>query len=553
MAHKETPGRDSEGRYRRYLGWKRGDGKFIQHLFRLGRDKTHAEAANVRLEQLWQSVEARWRRLRGEGRTDEPCPLWDEVTLAIGNAIAKGQADCVITPPAEAGHATALVTWLAVLQTQFPMIGLRLPEGTMERGIDGLRRQERIADESRKLSQRLQTVLGATCGQTLHEALDAYSAYIAEKYKDKPSERPQKRAINLLRQHTDNPPLDRLDADRIETWLAYWCRRPPSHRSGQPLAFTTVRNLLIVLRQFLRWLNRSPQFEWSLPAAFTFPRCRVARLPAERLRKRVYWKRSELRLIWQYARPWERALILLALNCGFGKKEIATLQPAEVVGRKGRTYVRRFRTKTGAWGEWVLWPETLDALDYLKQFRPADATYAVANRDGRPLTGATKDGNENQVIKNHWDRLMRRVLADHPGFHRLPFKCLRKTGATYLRRLHVANAAELASMYLAHGEASDSCDPLLPAYAARPWTKLHRALLRLRAGLLPVLTSVRKPWEPPATRVSPRTVARVKELRAGGMKLEEIAREVGLHWVTVGKICRRENATGGGKGREERC
>ena len=38
-------GRDTEGRYRRYIGWKQGNGRLVQHLFRLGRDKEQAESA----------------------------------------------------------------------------------------------------------------------------------------------------------------------------------------------------------------------------------------------------------------------------------------------------------------------------------------------------------------------------------------------------------------------------------------------------------------------------------------------------------------------------
>jgi hypothetical protein len=51
--------------------------------------------------------------------------------------------------------------------------------------------------------------------------------------------------------------------------------------------------------------------------------------------------------------------------------------------------------------------------------------------------------------------------------------------------------------------------------------------LKLRKKLLPVFTSVENPWEGRGTRMSPATVAKVKELRAGGMKLTEIAAKGG--------------------------
>ena len=284
MAKKDTLGQDAEGRYRRYIGWKPGNGKLVQHLFRMGRDEQQAKAANLRLEQLWDAVAARWKRLSADGRTDAPCPIWDEVTLAIGQAIAKGQTTCILSPPADAGNIppSALVTWLAVQQTEFPMIGLKLPGEVFDRGREGLREMEEIADDSKKLTQRLRWVLGETCGKTLHQALDAYAAYIEEKYKDKPSNRPQQAAITLLKKHQEDFALGKIDADKIETWLAYWCRRPTRQESGNPLAFTTCRNTLIVLRQFIRWLNRSSQFAWNIPKDFTFPRCKIAKTPQDR-------------------------------------------------------------------------------------------------------------------------------------------------------------------------------------------------------------------------------------------------------------------------------
>jgi integrase len=539
MAHKGELGTDSEGRYRRSIGWKPGNGaKPVQHLFRLGRDEEKARLANVRLERLWETVVARWKIYKAEGRTDEAGPLWDDVTLAIGQAIAKGEAVCTLNPPPNLeGSPAAAASWVAVLQMQFPMIVLRLPEAAMREGVEGLKRQQQQERDNTKLTQDLLSALGQTTGQTLHQALEAYSAYVAEVYSGRPSLRPQQLSITLLKKHAEDITLDRLGADGIEKWLAYWCRRPQGG-GGKPLAFTTCRNVLIDTRRFLRWLHRSPEFAWHMPDGFTFRRCRIDKTPAERVRKRLHFNRDELKLIWQNAKPWDRALILLALNCGFSKREIATLQLGEIVKGKAHFFIKRYRTKTDKYGEWLLWPETMEALDYLKQFRPDGATYVVANQNGKPLTRQTKQGNENGVIRNHWQLILDRIAKDHPDFYRLPFKHLRKTGSTYIRHMNIPNAAELATMYLAHGEESDTKDTLLSVYASRAWKKLHKALLKLRKKLLPVFATVEKPWESSVMRITPATRAKVKELRAQGMKLADIAAHVGLHHLTVGKLCK---------------
>lgn len=128
------------------------------------------------------------------------------------------------------------------------------------------------------------------------------------------------------------------------------------------------------------------------------------------MKKRRHFKLAELRTIWLHAKPWDRALILLALNCGFSKREIAILQAGEIVKGKKYTFIKRHRTKTDGDGEWVMWPETLEGLEYLKRFQKPGGTDVVVNRAGTPLTKGTPAGNENQVCfkknlgrrKNPW-------------------------------------------------------------------------------------------------------------------------------------------------------
>jgi hypothetical protein len=277
-----------------------------------------------------------------------------------------------------------------------------------------------------------------------------------------------------------------------------------------------------------------------LPRAFEFPRVRIKKLPSDRVKKRRIFKRSELALLWRYALPWDRALMTLALNCGFSKAEISTLQTAEVVEVKGQNYIKRERVKTDAYGEWLLWEETVAALSFLKGHLKSDTPFAVVSKTGKPLDRLTRGGNENQTIKNHWDRVLKRVRADYPDFPKLPFKCLRKTGANLVRRIAKKRATELASMYLVHLERSDSPDKLLHHYTDRPWPLLHRMLVVLRRKLDGMFTSVADPWKPQRHTVSPLTLHRIRELRAAKKTLQEIAAEVGLHWVTVGKYCRKE-------------
>ncbi|QGQ22003.1 hypothetical protein F1728_04530 [Gimesia benthica] len=75
---------DRQGQYVRQLGWKRNDsGRKIQHKFRLGSDRREAERRDGLLRQLWEEI---------EGAATEQEPLWNEFTLDLARAIAKGSA-----------------------------------------------------------------------------------------------------------------------------------------------------------------------------------------------------------------------------------------------------------------------------------------------------------------------------------------------------------------------------------------------------------------------------------------------------------------------------
>jgi len=493
--------------------------------FFLGTDYEAACKRVVLLEQMWEAVQKEWV---GAGN-----PVWQDDTHAIALAVARGEKDILVE--ARFGQDPAMQAgYLADLRDMFPFLNLRFSDPAAQENAD------RVADllekDAHALLERVRARKQVTAG-TLHEALDAYHAYhayVAEKYAGKSNQRPQQRIVALLKKHSVNVPLDGFDADAIDHWLAAWGKRPTGVEG--PLALTTCRNTLIGLRQFVRWMSRSAAFSWEMPRGYTFPRCRIDKLPEDRVKRRQHFKRTELALLWEYAHPWDRAMILLALNCGFSKREIATLQKGEVVRKKDRNFIRRHRTKSDVYAEWELWPETCAALEYLGR-RANDTPYAVVNERGNPLVRGTPKGNENQTIKNHWDRLLERVAEDHAGFYRLPFKCLRKTGATYVRKLA---SAEVASMYLAHGERADDKDQLLSVYTSRPWRKVHQALGKLRARLLPILAGVADPWKEVNYRMSPRLRKEVLALRQQGKTYGEIAQTVKLHPVTVGKVCRGE-------------
>lgn len=536
---------DARGNWRRQnLGVRpTSEGELSKATFTFGRDFTTACQRVVLLEQMWTAIQKEWER-KPVGTT----PVWSSVTHQIALAVARGDSPIHLDLPepvadrlaGQRDEATAV--HLGFVKELFPFLDIRPASEedreAAERGADSLTHSAAKEAEAAATANR---ALGRSYGGMLHATLDAYTSHLAKKCEPDQA-RTQANLVKLLKSQLEDQSLTLMTADRIEAVLWFFANRPASKHDGQPLAFYTCRNVLITFRAFLRWLNRSESYGWELPRAFMFPRMRIKKLPAERVKKRRIFKRSELILLWRYALPWDRALMTLALNCGFSKAEISTLQTAEVMKVKGQTYIKRERVKTDAYGEWLLWEETVAALAFLKGQKKSDTPFAVVSKTGKPLDRLTRGGNENQTIKNHWDRVLKRVRADYPDFPKLPFKCLRKTGANLVRRIAKKRATELASMYLAHSERSDSPDKLLPNYIDRPWPLLHKVLVVLRRTLDKMFTSVADPWKPQRHTVSPLTLHRIRELRSAKKTLKEVAAEVGLHWVTVGKYCRKQES-----------
>src|SRR5262249_52990122 len=145
---------------------------------------------------------------------------------------------------------------------------------------------------------------------------------------------------------------------------------------GRPVSPETAKNMIKRIRHFIRWLHQSPDFAWRKPEDYEPEHARIGRTTAERAEKvrsapvRTYTV-DELAVLWKYASPRERLLMALALNCGFGQAEIASLQQADVFRgqphgcRPGTgNFIRRLRGSSDEYGEWKLWDVTERALNW---------------------------------------------------------------------------------------------------------------------------------------------------------------------------------------------
>ena len=121
---------DPLGYYRPYLGWKEAaPGKFVQHRFNLGSDLAEAKSRFDRLARVWEVIKRRWEQEKLEER-----PLWDEVTLAIGKAVAEGADTAALPLPddLQAEEPGDIGSWLRHIQKDFPVIRLTLADAELQ-------------------------------------------------------------------------------------------------------------------------------------------------------------------------------------------------------------------------------------------------------------------------------------------------------------------------------------------------------------------------------------------------------------------------------------
>jgi hypothetical protein len=304
-------------------------------------------------------------------------------------------------------------------------------------------------------------------------------------------------------------------------------------------------------------LNRSSEFDWKKPADLEFGRINIPLLDQEKSararRNQVStYSTHELRTLWEYATPFQRLIILLGLNCGFGRAELASLEMADVLlhqkhphehdvgfpSTSNDSWIIRVRHKSGVYGEWKLWPETVNALDWwLRQRSEIAAGQGIQNllitNTGHRIDLPTKGNNQNSLITNRWWELLRRVRKDQPSFRCLSFGKLRKTSGNLIRSVA---GGEIAAVFLCHGIPLGS-DELLDVYTNRPFAKVFSALENIGERLRPIWTAVPEafPEKPKkgGANISLAKIRRIQSMKKQGFKDVYIANELGISVETV--------------------
>lgn len=137
-------------------------------------------------------------------------------------------------------------------------------------------------------------------------------------------------------------------------------------------------------------------------------------------KKKSLYTQEEINTLLQAADLQMKVMILLALNCGFGPKDIHDLTWDDLNGER----VTLPRSKTGVCQTYLLWPETKELLDKIKQERAALIKRTLNRNIGRSDYGhvfVTRFWRpwHKDAISGEFRKLCKKVSVECYGIYRL--------------------------------------------------------------------------------------------------------------------------------------
>lgn len=382
----------------------------------------------------------------------------------MAKAIARGEKGYNVPGKAMPGEeAEAVLELEQVRHDLSDLIQIQIDQGDRAKGV------AEIEELRTWVNQQLATP--TVSNGTLHEALRAWGDHL--KGLSDPSGHFKKCGEGVQRfldHHADVPLADLGEAETMNL-LRYWANRPVGKRG--PLSLASCQWHLKRMREFFRWLSRS-SFGWRKPADFGEWRVSIRDTADDYSLEHPTFTVEELAKLYQCASPLVRSWILLGLNCGFKFAEISSLTRNDLNFTTG--VIQRIRRKSKVPAQWLLWSETQEALQWAvtRSEKIGEKSLVFVSEMGRSYDSKTAGGNKSGRMANLWNATLEKA-----GVRKLSFKHLEKTSSTWLRAHY---SGELASMFISHGRPVRA-DPLLEAYANKPWQRLGEALTAWRKAL----------------------------------------------------------------------
>ena len=209
-----------------------------------------------------------------------------------------------------------------------------------------------------------------------------------------------------------------------------------NHIKGQSLAAGTKIHAMRTLKAMLKWTYREEIID-ELPRNLE----EYVDIAPEDPSPEVF-SVKQLHQLLKEASPLLRACIMLGLNCGFTSVDCSTLVDKYL--DLENNILEKNRGKTGVYGRYRLWPETVMAVE---KARSADKSGpAICRENGQPLI--TDQMNQDGTVKGS-DFVSKnfRTLVRKSGINGLSFRDVKKTSSTIIEDDF---SRELSDRFLSH-------------------------------------------------------------------------------------------------------
>jgi hypothetical protein len=587
---------DVNGRVIRRHRRRTDDGKGLRRLvagkrFRVpaGVDERDAEQRFLKIESLWRDNEAFCRRI---GRP----VLWTDIATWAAEALRKGDVRIPLPPiddilasyeegdyPAtldgivwqhtddqlacDLPHTVDGLEWDAarhfydVVSRAFESVNWLLPAPHAKMIVDSHEKQARysLKELAKTKNQSPPDPATPLCPGTFHQALEAY-----EKEREKDFTLPDGSfdgsghhmlgMIRMMRERIADFPLAELDFTRCQNVVDFWRNRPKALNGEMPLSPKTCRNYLGELKRFFESLHLSKEFGWRKPQDFGSLKYQIRSLPSDRKSldelEILTYSVEELTLLYKHAIRSERLHLVWCLNCAHGAAEFGRVEWDDILLRQEHPWRKQglkvetseadswcgfIRPKSGVLGWWLLWPETVQLLewwgkDVAKRLRrePRNDERVLVTDAGTPLY-RDQSRNGQTGFANAWIRLLKRVheAEGEAAVRSLPFGTLRNQLPDWLGGEQAK--AVVASVALCHGIPHEGDKLLYRHYSNKPWAALFQAQRDYREHLRPMFEAV----PDPLTEYDPVT-EKVRTLWATGeQNVRRLAEQVGVSEMVV--------------------
>lgn len=362
-----------------------------------------------------------------------------------------------------------------------------------------------------KIQEGLPTNWADAEQRTLHDAIDAFKEHrksISKLGKDSAistSTRKNLKQLDYLKQHHQNISLWNLDLPTLQTMTAYWRNRPHT-KKGERCSWDHAHDMLKEFFRFLSWLDEHPSYKWTMPrgadkisrSPVKFPTDDRNHNEAFRTIAKDTFDIEQLVILADNVDDFGKAILGVCVNCAFGASEIGQwptnlytfhkahprAKEVEFDSTDQDSWITGPRPKTGIYGEHLLWPQVVTAVEPFLDGRP----YLTMTRTGKPWF-RQHSANPQTAFQSWWKRVLDRITdqEEHKDFPRLPFGSLRDLLPNVLRAEY---GDDVASIALQHGK--NKFDDLLDCYANVPFRKLFRATKELETRFKPFLDKLTK-------------------------------------------------------------